>query len=157
MSNAFLFVAIWLACAPSGYRISVRHQLQRGVTPWNFPSIVWALICLATGPLGILVEFFAGVTTRPAPSPPAAEHGERATVGRVDLPVRREAVAEIPDELPINPAAGLASPRTADGTTALFGWYPDVLRRHEFRYFDGKYWSEHVADAGVVSTDPVQR
>ena len=34
------------------------------------------------------------------------------------------------------------------------GWFADPLRRHEFRYWDGATWTEHVSDAGRGSTDP---
>ena len=33
------------------------------------------------------------------------------------------------------------------------GWHPDPSGRHELRYWDGTRWSEHVSDAGQVSTD----
>jgi uncharacterized RDD family membrane protein YckC len=33
-------------------------------------------------------------------------------------------------------------------------WAPDPLGRHHYRYWDGTQWTEHVADNGVVSTDP---
>jgi hypothetical protein len=35
------------------------------------------------------------------------------------------------------------------------GWYPDPRGRHEHRYFDGTAWTDHVADDGRGSTDPV--
>ncbi|MGH9118287.1 MAG: DUF2510 domain-containing protein [Acidimicrobiales bacterium] len=35
------------------------------------------------------------------------------------------------------------------------GWHADPLGRHQFRYWDGANWSDHVADAGVTSWDPV--
>ncbi|MDH3705168.1 MAG: DUF2510 domain-containing protein [Acidimicrobiia bacterium] len=35
------------------------------------------------------------------------------------------------------------------------GWHADPLGRHESRYWDGAQWTEHVADAGVQSTDPL--
>src|SRR3954447_7646864 len=35
------------------------------------------------------------------------------------------------------------------------GWHPDPRGRHEHRYWDGSQWTDHVADAGVMSTDPV--
>lgn len=35
------------------------------------------------------------------------------------------------------------------------GWHADPLGRHESRYWDGSQWTEHVADAGVQSTDPL--
>jgi len=40
-------------------------------------------------------------------------------------------------------------------TATPAGWYPDPRRRHEVRYWDGSLWTDHVADRGVASTDPV--
>ncbi|MFM7270830.1 MAG: pentapeptide repeat-containing protein [Actinomycetes bacterium] len=36
------------------------------------------------------------------------------------------------------------------------GWHADPNGRHEYRYFDGTIWTEHVADAGVVGADPTE-
>jgi uncharacterized protein YxjI len=33
-------------------------------------------------------------------------------------------------------------------------WYPDPLGRHEYRYFDGNQWTEHVSDHGRQDVDP---
>jgi len=33
-------------------------------------------------------------------------------------------------------------------------WYPDPLGRHEYRYFDGNQWTEHVSDHGRQGVDP---
>jgi hypothetical protein len=33
-------------------------------------------------------------------------------------------------------------------------WYWDPSARHQWRYFDGAHWTEHVADNGVAATDP---
>jgi hypothetical protein len=35
------------------------------------------------------------------------------------------------------------------------GWQPDPASRHELRYHNGTEWTEHVADAGVQSVDPI--
>lgn len=35
------------------------------------------------------------------------------------------------------------------------GWYADPLGRHQYRYWDGANWSDHVADRGVASWDPM--
>jgi hypothetical protein len=35
------------------------------------------------------------------------------------------------------------------------GWHPDPRGRHELRYWDGTQWTDHVADDGAMSTDPV--
>jgi hypothetical protein len=34
-------------------------------------------------------------------------------------------------------------------------WQPDPRGRHEYRYWDGSQWTDHVSDKGEVSTDPV--
>ena len=35
------------------------------------------------------------------------------------------------------------------------GWQPDPRGRHEYRYWDGTKWTDHVSDKGEVSQDPV--
>ena len=34
-------------------------------------------------------------------------------------------------------------------------WYPDPAGRHEHRYWDGRQWTDQVADHGRQSTDPI--
>lgn len=44
----------------------------------------------------------------------------------------------------------------ADGATAPTGpsgWHPDPWQRHHSRFFDGRQWTEHVADGGISSVD----
>lgn len=33
------------------------------------------------------------------------------------------------------------------------GWYPDPMKRHELRYWDGTKWSEHVSNAGIAARE----
>ena len=33
-------------------------------------------------------------------------------------------------------------------------WQPDPTRRHQYRYFDGAKWTDHVADHGQSTKDP---
>lgn len=35
-------------------------------------------------------------------------------------------------------------------------WLADPTGRHDHRFWDGTLWTDHVADAGVAATDPVQ-
>jgi hypothetical protein len=37
------------------------------------------------------------------------------------------------------------------------GWRSDPTGRHQLRYWDGTHWSDHVADRGEQSTDPIVR
>jgi Protein of unknown function (DUF2510) len=41
----------------------------------------------------------------------------------------------------------------ADGRA---GWFVDPLGRHQYRYFNGDYWTEHIADNGVAGVDPLK-
>ena len=34
-------------------------------------------------------------------------------------------------------------------------WHQDPAGRHQLRYWDGRAWSEHVSDDGVVGVDPL--
>jgi hypothetical protein len=34
-------------------------------------------------------------------------------------------------------------------------WLPDPMARHEFRWWDGARWTEHVSDRGVPSQESV--
>ncbi|MEX2324226.1 MAG: DUF2510 domain-containing protein [Nitriliruptoraceae bacterium] len=34
-------------------------------------------------------------------------------------------------------------------------WHPDPTGRHEYRYWDGQQWTEHVANGGVAAIDPL--
>ncbi|MDA8291588.1 MAG: DUF2510 domain-containing protein [Actinomycetota bacterium] len=152
-TNGEIVGSLALAClfALLGYRMSHRHRIVRGVTPWRVPSVVWAAICFVLQPFGIIVELVAQVTTKTgapasvAPAPPLLAIGPLPSV---DAPSRTDA----PPVAPVGPPP----PATDDpGGTPLFGWYPDATGRHEQRYWDGRGWSEHVRDAGALGTDPL--
>jgi hypothetical protein len=36
------------------------------------------------------------------------------------------------------------------------GWYADPSGRHEYRYWDGTYWTAGVADGGITAADPLE-
>ena len=50
---------------------------------------------------------------------------------------------------------GEPAPTVTAAATAPASWLPDPRGRHEFRYWDGTKWTDHVSDNGVPSTDPV--
>ena len=41
------------------------------------------------------------------------------------------------------------------GDAAPPGWYPDPGRAHQYRYFDGGSWTDHVSDNGVATQAPL--
>jgi hypothetical protein len=154
ISAAFAVVFAFL-----GYRISQRYRLIRGVTPWKIPSAVWAIICGLFQAFGIILELVAEVTTRPQPRPQPTPNAATSTrppftySGAQTTPVDTLppiTIAKGPDR-----NLGLAPPVDGEGRPALFGWYADPTKRHALRYWDGRVWSEHVADNGELAVDPV--
>ena len=173
-----LTIALWLIFALLGYRISWRHQALRGATPWRLPSFVWAVICFAFGPIGLVVELVAEFTTKPRLPSSLRRLSFRDASGRIGLRNQQTspigttvdagtAPTEIGTHIEAPPLPGASIPileplrlgpplpLDASGKTAAFGWYPDPLKRHELRYFDGKGWSAFVRDSGVRSEDPI--
>jgi hypothetical protein len=62
----------------------------------------------------------------------------------------------VPDEDRVHVAA--SSPMVGPAWTAAMsasGWYPDPLRRYQWRYWDGQVWSGHVANDGLLASDPL--
>lgn len=140
-------VLLLVLFAFAGHRYSVRSMLQRGTTPWHVPSVVWAFVCLATGPFGLLLEFVAVRTTKPVSLSSA---GGTATTGTPEwIPLQSSFEPVIPS-VPTIPAANDGS-----GKTALFGWYPDPTGRHERRFWDGKGWTTLIEDHLVTGDDPL--
>ncbi len=148
----------------TGYRISSRHRLLRGVTPWRFPSFVWALICFIIGPIGIVVVLVAEVTTKPRlPSTlariPARFDGSNRIPGqgvRAPRPASPQTTsAALAYAQPAPTPSGPPPPKDEHGATGAFGWYDDPTKRHQIRYFDGRGWTEYVADNGVRSENPL--
>lgn len=161
-SNGELALSAFFAVvfALLGYRISTRHHMMRGVTPWRLPSVVWAFVCAILQPFGIILEIVAEFTTRPQPRPsPTPGGSEPATSGFAFGGSRATATDTIPPiEIAPGPssfAPAFAPPDDGSGQSPLFGWYSDVTGRHAMRYWDGRGWTETVADDGKVAVDPL--
>ncbi len=41
-------------------------------------------------------------------------------------------------------------------STSPANWYPDPMKRHQLRYWDGTVWTHHVSNNGVTGTDPLE-
>ncbi|HXZ82665.1 MAG TPA: DUF2510 domain-containing protein [Acidimicrobiales bacterium] len=156
-----LSVVFAVVFALLGYRISARHRMMRGVTPWRIPSVVWAILCGIFQPFGIILELVAEFTTRPQPRPSPTPGGSEPAGNQFAFGGSRATSAEplAPIEIAPGPTSSgpLLSPPPGDGSgrPPLFGWYVDVTRRHALRYWDGRGWTEYVADDGKTGSDPL--
>jgi hypothetical protein len=157
-------VPLVLFCSVLAYFFAVMTRRTIGTTPWRIPPIVWALLSVVLlPPFGLIIEVLARFTTRRHPA---------STVARQPEPLI--AAQHMTTAYPANPAGGsepwpaMAPSRPGPGgwrpapagapwtsTPPLFGWYEDPAALHEERYWDGRQWSDHVRDAGVVSSDPL--
>ena len=49
------------------------------------------------------------------------------------------------------------SASTAPESQCPAAWYIDPSARHQYRFWDGRVWTEHVADDGVIANDSLER
>ncbi len=137
------------------YLISDRYSRSRGVTPWRLPSMVWALIALvsvAVLPLVLLALPVACLTTPSADKRRNGGQSPAVSRGSADFSPQASSL----DAPGAGPEAGVGQlpPVPERRDLPLFGWYADPSGRHQHRYWDGRYWTEHVRDDGVRSIDP---
>jgi hypothetical protein len=61
---------------------------------------------------------------------------------------------------PLPPGAGMrVLPVAVDpalGTAVPASWAPDPTGRHQWRWWGGMAWTDHVADDGVAGEDPIE-
>ena len=55
---------------------------------------------------------------------------------------------------PAGPGAPLLPPAPIEAPVMGPGWFADPARSHQWRYWDGTAWTEHVSDDGVTGVDP---
>jgi hypothetical protein len=95
-----------------------------------------------------------GPAAAPAPAPVPAPPAQAG-----DVPVSPSSVPPPPPPAPTPAGAtALASmPPPMPRPTGLppAGWHPDPSRRHWWRWWDGIDWTDHVADGGPPSIDPL--
>jgi len=179
-ARVIVYLVIGVAFGYLGFRVSEGYKRANGVTPWRWPSLLWAVIFLFSLLLGVVLYLIARSTTRPkagpndwpgtpqgsGPAPPWSGGGPGPQdfgaggppPGVWNVPPPPEAtfpvfgqqgppaVPNIPPGAPAQPPPPPPPPRS---------WLPDPSGRHELRYWDGARFTEHVADAGKISVDPI--
>src|SRR5271166_3852400 len=70
-SDSFVLIDLifGVAFAFLGFRVSERYKRTHGVTPWRWPSAVWAILFFVSLILGVVLYLIARSTTRPKPGP----------------------------------------------------------------------------------------
>jgi len=82
----------------------------------------------------------------------ANESAAEETPAEAEAPVAGEPEAAAEPEPAGEPAAAQAP---AEPAPPPANWYEDPMKRHQYRYWDGAAWTDHVADGGTVALDPL--
>jgi hypothetical protein len=184
--GAFVFVRSGLSLIVFGtifallsYLRTQSFRQRTGINPWGIPPMVWAVASFFIAIFGTLLSIIACVTTK-VPTRPRmmGTAGHPGVRGQVYAPGSEGTPKGGPPPAGMYPPAAAYPPATAYpsaadhpsasmhpasfGTgpgatpTAPPGWSADPTGRHEYRYWDGDEWTEHVSDRGVSAVDPVR-
>lgn len=144
MPRAGWYVTLGLVFGMLAFMRSNAYRRRTGNSPWHIHPLVWGIVSvfvtfLVTLLSIVFVAIFGTVLSIYAWAPRSQ-------------PVRQPQEVPTASSLPgISLATG---PARAQAVTVLRAWLADPTGRHELRYFDGSGWTEHVADGGVISSDP---
>ena len=135
---------------------------RTGVNPWGIPPLVWAIVSFFVIVLGTLLSIIACATTK-VPTRTSrwmGAAGHPGAPGQVYPPSGGNApgYGPVPPGTPSSPVDAPLPPfrpTTAVAATSPPRWFADPSGRHEYRYWDGEQWTEHVSDHGTSSVDPI--
>ena len=128
-----LVLGIWTA-------VDAGSQPDWSFTRANTTKTLWIVLPLVTmffcGPVAIVVGVMWFASTKPRVLAAAAS-------------------GPGPGAFPGGPPAGMPYGTPPVPTATQARWAPDPRGRHELRYWDGRRWTDDVADAGQTGTDPL--
>ena len=140
------YVTLGLVFGMLAFMRSNAYRRRTGNSPWHIHPLVWGIVSvfvtfLVTLLSIVFVAIFGTVLSIYAWSPRAQS-------------VRQPHATSGPEYSALPEASLATGPAQTQAPTALRAWLSDPTGRHELRYFDGAGWTEHVADAGIISSDP---
>lgn len=78
---------------------------------------------------------------------------------RVDLTSRSKFIPNVAGRVRSASIAGrlfgLLQARVLQGGSRQPGWFRDPTARHEYRYWDGRHWTQHISNQGRPGLDPI--
>jgi Protein of unknown function (DUF2510) len=149
LNLVYLVVAVVIAIA--AYLSSESFKKKNGVTPWHWPSWLWAVVGFFSFLLCLILFMIASRRTKPAmvsSSGPDSGFGPPISSPMLAQSFTTDAHGWGQSAPPM--AAG------ANGHTPQQGvWHADPTGRFASRYWDGSSWTEHVSDGNTTTTDPL--
>lgn len=141
-----------------------------GAFAWMIPG---ELRLFPLGELAEAVDWAAGIEPEPEPTPeptpepePMPEPIAEPVAAAAPEPVAQAAPTAafggqetITPRAPMAPGAdmrpGMVTPTPPTAPAVPEQWAPDPSGRHQHRWWNGREWTEHVADNGVSAIDPL--
>ncbi len=143
---AFNLIVLVIAGAVAfvAYRESEKFRRSNGVTPWNWPSWLWAVVGFFSLILCAILITIAKKKTNPVSTRwESSSPGDPAAV----CPSRAFATVAASGSIPFSATSPPLQPPPA--------WHADPYGRFASRYWDGLRWTEHVSDGNSTSLDPI--
>ena len=152
--RASLYVSLGLVFGMLAFVRSNAYKRRTGNSPWHIHPIVWGGMSvfaafLATLMSIVFVAIFGTVLSIFTWSPRLSggrHRGAQEVAGDY---------SELGFSVTGEPVQAAAPPAPATRAATLTAWLADPTGRNELRYFDGSGFSEHVANGGVISSDPL--
>jgi hypothetical protein len=140
-----IFLVVGVVVAFVAYRESEKFRKTNGVTPWNWPSWLWAIVGFISLVLCAILITIAKRKTKPV--------GTQWEYSQTGEPVLASSTPAFATSMtPSGPTSFAASSTPVQPPPA---WHPDPSDRFASRYWDGARWTEHVSDGNSTSVDPL--
>ena len=136
MTSVF-YLVIGSAVAFLAYRESESFKKKNGVTPWHWPSWLWAAVGFFSLILAAVLLVIARRNTKPVQ--PAGVQGSYWGNQSGNPAVPGPTLASSPPPPVLPPAS----------------WQQDPTGRYASRYWDGTRWTDHVSDGSATTSDPL--
>lgn len=176
---ALIFV-LGIVFAGLAYASTNAFRRRTGRNPWGIPPLVWLVLGFFFGVFGTLLSLLACATSRARSLGPPGGYGPGNTpyggagpyrgpgpygtgpyggAGPYGGPGQNPSSGPSPTSGPYGPARPYGTPPPGHDQPGPAGpppgWYDDPASLHQFRYWSGTEWTEHVSDYGAVSEDPL--
>jgi hypothetical protein len=141
----YLVAAVLFAIA--FYSSSESFRKKNGVTPWRWPSWLWAVVGFASFLLGLIFFIIASRRTKPVLGQGSGSAG--GVGSSIPTPVYAQSIPAETNSWP--------STSTVPGFQAQQqgAWHADPTGRFASRFWNGTSWTEHVSDGTTTTTDPL--
>ena len=143
-----MYVSLGLVFGMLAFVRSNAYKRRTGNSPWHIHPLVWGgvsvFVAFVVTLMSLLFVAIFGTLLSIVAWSPRLQPGRPREPDDMEAYLSGPSFATVPEPAPGSRQAG--NPLTA--------WLPDPTGRNELRYFDGSRWTDHVANAGVISADP---